>query len=232
MTIAVVKFPGTSSEKDVVRALSLIPGASPYIVNSKQGADALAGADGLIIPSGMAYENYVHAGVEETIQTMMDGIKEIADSGKPVIGIGNGVQILMKFKLLPGVLKRNKSGRFLCKWGYLRVCNEPTIFTEELQGAVIRVPIAIREGRFHYSKSELENLISRGGVISRFCDKSGERTPEANLTGSIDNIAGILNNKGNVLGFIAHPERATRPELSSSDGLLLLESFVRATRRR
>lgn len=232
MTIAVVKFPGTTGEKDVHRALSLIPGASPYIANSKQGSDTLLNADGLIVASGMAYENYVAAGVEDTIAEMMEGIKEIADSGKPVIGIGNGVQILIKFKLLPGTLKRNKSGRFLCKWGYLRVCNEPTIFTEGLEGAMIRVPIAIRDGRFHYSKRELEDLISYGGVVSRYCDKSGEITPEANLTGSIYNIAAILNRKGNVLGFIPHPERAIRPELTSTDGLMLFESFVRATKGR
>ncbi|MHA2303552.1 MAG: phosphoribosylformylglycinamidine synthase I [Candidatus Thorarchaeota archaeon] len=232
MTIAIVKFPGTNSEKDVFRALSMIPGARPYVAPSREGPEALSEADALVIPSGVPIDEYVSLHAEKWIDNLKHGILEIAESGKPILGIGNGVQILTRFRLLPGKLRMNESGRFVCKWVYLRVCKDPTIFTEGLEGLIIRVPIAQSHGRFHFKKKELEKINESGGVVFRYCNQDGEMIPDANPNGSMDNVAGVKNDTGNVLGIVPHPERATRVELTSCDGLILLESFVRSIKAR
>ncbi|MHA2005079.1 MAG: phosphoribosylformylglycinamidine synthase I [Candidatus Thorarchaeota archaeon] len=231
MTIAIVKFPGTNSEKDVLRALSVIPGAGPYITTSRDGG-ALSEADALVIPSGVPIDEYVRVGAGKRIDILKKDIREFAESGKPILGIGNGVQILTRFRLLPGKLRKNAKGKFVCKWVYLRVCKDPTIFTDGLEGLVIRVPIAHSHGRFHFKKKELESITESGSVLFRYCNQDGEMIPDANPNGSMDNIAGVKNEAGNVLGIVPHPERATRAELTSTDGLILLESFVRAIKAR
>jgi phosphoribosylformylglycinamidine synthase I len=232
MTIAILKFPGTNSEKDVLRALSLIPGTKPFVASSQMGPEILQEANALVIPSGASIEEYVNVGAEKWIDSLKDAIQEIAESGKSILGIGNGVQVLTRFGLLPGELRMNKNGRFICKWVYLRVCEDPTIFTEGLEGLVIRIPIAHSHGRFHFKKKELERINQYRGVVFKYCNQEGETIPEANPNGSIDNIAGVKNEAGNVLGIIPHPERATRVELTSCDGLILLESFVRSIKAR
>ncbi|MFX0055927.1 MAG: phosphoribosylformylglycinamidine synthase I [Candidatus Hermodarchaeota archaeon] len=232
MTIAIVKFPGTNSEKDVLRALSLIPGANPFVASSHKGPEVLQKADAIVIPSGASIDEYVSVGAEKWIDNVEDTIQDIAESGKSILGIGNGVQMLTRFGLLPGQLRLNQNGRFICRWVYLRVCEAPTIFTEGLEGLVIRIPVAHSHGRFHFKKKELERMNETGGVVFRYCNQEGEIVPEANPNGSIENIAGVKNDSGNVLGIIPHPERATRDELTSCDGLILLESFVRSIKAR
>ncbi|MFX0107412.1 MAG: phosphoribosylformylglycinamidine synthase I [Candidatus Hodarchaeota archaeon] len=228
MRIAVVKFPGTNSERDVLHALEVIPGAKPYFVLSRDGSGELAGADGIIIPSGASFKEYERTGMTKPVEEMMSAIKERADSGVPVIGIGNGFQFLTEADLLPGKLLPNESGRFVCKWVYLRVCNEPSQFTQGLEGAVIRVPVAHSEGRFFSEGKELRDLMKTGRVVFRYCNEDGEIDPLANPNGSVKNIAGLVNKQGNVLGMVPHPERASRTVLSSTDGLMILENFVRA----
>jgi phosphoribosylformylglycinamidine synthase len=227
VTIAVVKFPGTNSEKDVLRALLAIPGAEPQIVLSREDPSVLLAADGVIIPGGLSYGDYVRAGAVSAIDAMRDVIRRIADSGRPMLGIGNGFQILSEFKILPGRLKPNKSGRFVSKWVYLRVCENPTKFTEGLEGKVVRIPVAHSEGRYRIGKKGLERLNNSHEVVFRYCNAEGEMTAEANPNGSIENIAGVVNEKGNVLGLMPYPERAVRRDVGSNDGLLILENFVR-----
>ncbi len=229
MTIAVVKFPGTNSEKDVVRALQAIRGAEPQIVLSREDPAHLQKADGVIIPGGLSYGDYVRANAAAAIDDMRGVIREIADSGKPVMGIGNGFQILSEFKILPGSLKPNKSGRFVSKWVYLRVCENLTKFTQGLEGKIVRIPVAHSEGMYHIGDKGLEKLVDSHEVVLRYCDVNGEMTSAANPNGSIENIAGIVNENGNVLGLMPHPERAVRVETGSIDGLLILENFVRTT---
>lgn len=230
MTIVIVKFPGTNSERDVMRALMPIPGAEPQIVLSREDPSILRAADGVIIPGGLSYGDYVRVGAADAIDGMRDVIRGIAKSGKPMLGIGNGFQILSEFGILPGKLKPNKSGRFVSKWVYLRVCKDPTVFTAGLEGKVIRIPIAHSEGRYRIGKNGLERLNSSGGVVFRYCDEDGEITPQANPNGSLENIAGVVNAEGNVMGLMPHLERAVRVETGSNDGLLILESFVRSTK--
>ncbi len=230
MTIAVIRFPGTNNENDILRALASIPNADPYLVPSREGAKALKGADGVVIPGGFSYGDYLRAGAVASVGEILDGIRGIADGGKPVLGICNGFQILAEAGLLPGALLPNTSAHFICKWIYLKICKNPTIFTEGLEEAVIRIPIAHAEGNYYCSNQDLETLKGGSRIVFRYCNSEGETDEASNPNGSIFNIAGILNERGNVLGMMPHPERASRPILGSAEGLGILENFVRATR--
>lgn len=228
MTIAVLRFPGTNNENDVLRALSLIDGADPVLVPSRKGLAGLEDADAIIIPGGYSYGDYLRAGAVASVETITEGVRDLAEDGKPVIGICNGFQILTEMGLLPGVLLPNKTARFVCKWVYLKVSDHPTLFTEGMEGSVIRIPIAHAEGNYYCSNDELESLNEELRIPFKYCDKSGEVDEKFNPNGSIANIAGIINQKGNVLGLMPHPERASRPVLGSSDGIRILENFVRS----
>ncbi len=230
MSIAVIRFPGTNNEHDVIRALRQVPGAEPFLVPSRLGARAVLDADGVILPGGFSYGDYLRAGAIAAVEEVMDGVKELAEGGRPILGICNGFQVLTEVGLLPGVLLPNKTSRFICKWVHLRVCDENTLFTEGLAGLTIRIPIAHAEGCYHCSDDELTLLEQEDRIIFRYSDEHGVVTPEVNPNGSLDNIAGIVNRRGNVLGMMPHPERAARPALSSADGMTILENFVRGAR--
>ncbi len=229
MSIAVIRFPGTNNENDVLRALGQIPEAKPYLVPSRKGLAGLKDADGVVIPGGFSYGDYLRAGAVASVEVITEGIRDLAEDGKPILGICNGFQILAETGLLPGALLPNNSARFVCKWVYLRVSEGPSIFTENIEGAVIRIPIAHAEGNYYCPNEQLEALNHEGRIPFRYCNTHGDITPDVNPNGSIENIAGITNQKGNVLGMMPHPERASRPILGSSDGLQILENFVRAT---
>ncbi len=230
MSIAVVRFPGTNNENDVVRALSQIPGADPYLVPSRKGLAGIENADAVVIPGGFSYGDYLRAGAVASVEVIVEGIRDLAEDGKPILGICNGFQILTEMGLLPGVLLPNTSARFICKWVYLSVSATHTMFTEGLENAVIRLPIAHAEGNYYCSDDDLISLNDERRIPFRYCNSEGEVVQEINPNGSIQNIAGIVNQKGNVLGLMPHPERASRPILGSTDGLHILENFVRSTK--
>lgn len=229
MSIAVIRFPGTNNENDVLRALAHIPQAKPYLVPSRKGLAGLKDADGVVIPGGFSYGDYLRAGAVASVEIIVEGIRDLAEDGKPVLGICNGFQILAETGLLPGVLLPNHSAKFICKWVYISVSETASIFTENMENAVIRLPIAHAEGNYFCSEEHLVSLNDEHRIPFRYCDEHGEITPDSNPNGSLDNIAGIINQRGNVLGLMPHPERASRPILGSSDGLHILENFVRAT---
>ncbi len=226
MGIAVIRFPGTNNEHDVIRALSLIEGADPFLVNSNESPSRLKDAAGIIIPGGFSYGDYLRAGAVAAVEEILDGVRTLADDGKPVLGICNGFQILTESGLLPGTLLPNESARFICKWVHLKVSDSPTPYTRGMESLVLRLPIAHAEGNYHCSNAELKKLTSSNLVPFQYCTPEGEVTPEANPNGSLENIAGVLNERGNVLGMMPHPERASRPILGSDDGLNILENFV------
>ena len=225
--IAVLRFPGTNNENDVLRALSLIEGAEPVLVPSRKGLAGLEDADAVVIPGGYSYGDYLRAGAIASVETITEGVRDMAEDGKPIIGISNGFQILTEMGLLPGALLPNKSARFVCKWVYLKVSDHPTMFTESMEGSVIRMPIAHAEGNYYCSNDELESLNEELRIPFKYCNEFGEVDEKYNPDGSIANIAGIINQKGNVLGLMPHPERASRPVLGSSDGIKIFENFVR-----
>ncbi len=228
MAIAVIRFPGTNNENDIMRALRIIPNAEPYLVPSRLGSKALKDADAVVIPGGFSYGDYLRAGAVASVGSIMDGVREIAESGKPVIGICNGFQILTETGLLPGALLHNKSAHFVCKWVYLRVCSNTTLFTEGLENAVIRIPIAHAEGNYYCGQEDLERLNHESRIPFRYSNQDGNINESVNPNGAMENIAGIINDRGNVLGMMPHPERASRQFLGSTDGLTILENFVRA----
>ena len=229
MSIAVIRFPGTNNENDVLRALNQIPGAKPFLVPSRKGLAGLMDADAVIIPGGFSYGDYLRAGAVASVEVIVEGIRDLAEDGKPVLGICNGFQILAETGLLPGALLPNHSARFICKWVHLQVSETQSIFTENLENAVIRLPIAHAEGNYFCPPEQLVALKDEQRIPFRYCNEQGEITPDSNPNGSLENIAGVMNQNGNVLGLMPHPERASRPILGSSDGLHILENFVRAT---
>jgi phosphoribosylformylglycinamidine synthase I len=230
VSIAVIRFPGTNNDNDVMRALSQIPSAKPYLVPSRKGLAGLQDAEGIIIPGGFSYGDYMRAGAVAAMEVISTGIRDLAEEGKPVLGISNGFQILAEAGLLPGALLPNVSARFICRWVYLRVSDQPSIFTENLENAVLRLPIAHAEGNYFCSEDYLVALEGEKRIPFKYCNAQGEVSDDSNPNGSIENIAGVINQKGNVLGMMTHPERATRQILGSTDGLEILENFVRAIR--
>ncbi|MBN2228535.1 MAG: phosphoribosylformylglycinamidine synthase I [Candidatus Thorarchaeota archaeon] len=230
MSIAVLRFPGTNNENDVLRALSLIEGAKPYLVPSRKGLAGLEDADGVFIPGGFSYGDYLRAGAVASVETITEGVRDLAEDGRPIIGVCNGFQILTEMGLLPGALLPNRTARFVCGWINLRVCENPTIFTEGLENAVLRLPIAHAEGNYYCTNEDLTSLKDEGRIPLRYCNELGEIDEASNPNGSIGNIAGVISQNGNILGLMPHPERASRQILGSVDGLAILENFVRATK--
>ncbi len=230
MTIAVIKLLGTNAERDMYRVLSTIPQAKPFVASTRDKMSAVADADGIIVPGGFYRRDLVDPKMTSYSNEIMTTIIEAANEGKPILGVAHGFQTLVEFGILPGELVTNISGRFVCRWAYLRVNRNTSVYTEDLEGAIIRLPIAHRAGRFKIRKTQLKKLNEANLVPVRYCDTDGSVTEDANPDGSVENIAGVLNEKGNVFGMMPYPERASRPLLSSTDGLVILRNFVKATK--
>lgn len=230
LTIAVIKLLGTNAERDVYEILSMIPEAKPVVVSDNGELRIVAGADGILIPGGFYRRNLTDPIGQCVSSNMLAAVADSIGQGKPVLGIAQGFQALIEIGALPGKLLENASGRFVCKWTYLRVCKESCAFINGLEGAVLRIPIAHAVGRYEIGKAKLEKLQNKGQVVMRYCDLDGSITEEANPDGSTDNIAAVRNEKGNVLGMMPYPERAAKEILSSTDGLAILQRFVDTTK--
>lgn len=230
LTIAVIKLLGTNAERDVYEVLSMLPGAKTTVVSSRERILALADANGILIPGGFYRIDLVDPDGDCISSDLLTAIADAADEGKPILGIAQGFKTLVEIGVLPGKLLQNKSGRFICKWTFLRVCREQCIFTKGMEGAVIRIPIAHAVGRYDLNKTKLDRLRKKGQIVMRYCDSDGSMTDEANPDGSVDNIAAVRNERGNVLGMMPYPERASRENLSSTDGLAIIQNFVEATK--
>jgi phosphoribosylformylglycinamidine synthase len=183
--------------------------------------------DAVIIPGGFSYGDYLRAGALARFSPVMKSLKTFADSGRFVLGICNGFQILCEAGLLPGALLRNRELHFICDHVRVRVENASTPFTNELsRGSILRLPIAHAEGNYVCDDVTLETLKREERVVFRYCDQNGEVTEAANPNGSRDNIAGICNRERNVLGLMPHPERACEDLLGSSDGREIFRSLA------
>ena len=227
MKFGIVVFPGTWSDRDCGLVVEQLEGAEVEYLWHKD-AD-LRGADCVILPGGFSYGDYLRTGAIARFSPVMESVGEFAERGGLVWGICNGFQILCESGLLPGRLIRNAGMEFRCEWVHL-VCERADLpFTHYLQEhQVIRVPISHGEGNFFADPATLSRLEQRGQVVFRYSDERGYVLLDANPNGSAHNIAGIVNERGNVLGMMPHPERCADPQLGGSDGLLLFQSAVAA----
>ena len=225
MKFGIVTFPGSNREIDA--SLAVTQGVGADVVHLWHKDHDLQGADVIILPGGFSYGDYLRAGAIARFSPIMREVVEHARRGAPVIGICNGFQILCEAHLLPGVLLRNASLRFASQWVHLRVENADTLFTNAYEkGQLIRVPVAHGDGRYTADADTLRSIEDRGQVAFRYVDRHGNPLPDANPNGSLNDIAGIVNERGNVLGLMPHPEDAVDPLLGSTDGLGLFESIL------
>jgi len=228
MRIAVIVFPGSNCDRDVHYVLTNVLGVEADLVWHADGN--LKGYDGVILPGGFSYGDYLRAGVIAAFSPIMREVKKMAEEGKPVLGICNGFQILVESGLLPGALMKNMGLKFVCKWVNLRVENNETLFTRRYtRGQVLHMPIAHNEGRYYIDPEGLTELKKHNQIVFRYTEPDGTLSERSNPNGSLEAIAGICNRRGNVLGLMPHPERASEAVLSPSgavDGLEIFKSML------
>jgi phosphoribosylformylglycinamidine synthase len=225
MRFAVLVFPGTWSDKDWQYVLEHQLGQTADLVwHRESNLDAY---DAVVIPGGFSYGDHLRCGAIARFSPVMEAVVRHVEAGKPVIGSCNGFQILCESHLLPGVLMRNDSLQFRCVPTYVRIENARTIFTSSgREGQVLMVPIAHGEGNYQADPETIARLEAERRVVFRYVTPDGDATPEGNPNGSLNNIAGIINERGNVLGMMPHPERSADPLLGGADGLVIFRSMI------
>ena len=227
MRFGIVVFPGTWSDTDCYHVVKGVLQQDAEYVWHKE--DSLARYDCVILPGGFSYGDYLRAGAMARFSPVMDALNSFAASGKPVIGICNGFQILCEAGLLPGALLANQHLEYRCQWTNLRAERVDTCFTSRCgPGQVLQVPVSHGEGNYFADSETLDQLERDNRVLFRYCDSAGEVTEAANPNGSARNIAGIMNEAGNVLGMMPHPERSCEDILGSTDGNLIFQSIIDA----
>ena len=225
MRFGILVFPGTWSDTDCLYVVKDVLGQDGDSVWHK--TDSLNGYDCVIVPGGFSYGDYLRPGAMARFSPVVSELHNFAESGGLVIGICNGFQILCEAGLLPGALMRNHHLEYRCQWANLRTERTDTPFTSRCeQGQVLKIPVSHGEGNYFAEAETLSRLEEEGRVLFRYCDALGESNQAANPNGSANNIAGIVNKRGNVLGMMPHPERSCEPLLGSSDGNLLFGSII------
>lgn len=221
----VVVFPGSNCDHDCYHVLKHVLGqACEFVWHESVDIDRF---DCIVLPGGFSYGDYLRTGSIASLSPIMESVKNYASRGGPVIGICNGFQVLVEAGLLPGSLMRNSSLEFICKWVNIRVENNDTVFTSNLKaGDVLRMPVAHGDGNYYCSERDLKSLAENKQIVFKYCDAEGRATHESNPNGSIQNIAGICNKEGNVVGMMPHPERCSEKLLSGTDGRSIFESVI------
>ncbi|MBC7327738.1 phosphoribosylformylglycinamidine synthase I [bacterium] len=225
MKFAVVVFPGTNCDMDCHYVVKEVLGEdADYVWHTQED---LSPYHCIILPGGFSYGDYLRTGAIAKLSPVMESVRKEAEKGKLVIGICNGFQILVEAGLLPGALLKNTKLRFLCKFVYLRLDNNDTPFTHLYKkGEVLRMPIAHFEGRYFAPPEVLDTLERNGQVVLRYSSSEGELVEGVNPNGSLNFIAGIVNEKRNVFGLMPHPERCSEKILSSDDGYRIFKSMA------
>jgi phosphoribosylformylglycinamidine synthase I len=225
MKFAVLQFPGSNCDQDVVHVLLIVLGHSAELLWHKE--PSLGAAEAVIVPGGFSYGDYLRTGAIARFSPALKAVAAHASAGGLVIGICNGFQILCEAGLLPGALLRNESLTFVCRYVNVRVENASTMFTSGCRkGEVLEIPIAHGEGNYFADDDTIKGLEDGGQVLFRYAEKDGRITAAANPNGSRGNIAGIMNRAGNVMGMMPHPERASDPLLRHTDGQKIFRSLV------
>ena len=227
MQAAVIVFPGSNREQDIMDALRRSSGKEPRRV--WHGDSELPKTDLIVIPGGFAYGDYLRCGAMAAHSPIMREVRERAARGTPVLGVCNGFQVLTEAGLLPGVLLPNRTLKFHCFDVHLRVETSQSLFTSGYEAnQVIRVPVAHHDGNFFADEATLDGIEDKGLVAFRYCTPAGELTEEANDNGSARNIAGVFNETKTVMGLMPHPENAVEPMFGGTDGKALFEGLVEA----
>jgi len=225
MRAAVIVFPGTNRERDIAEAISSVSGRASIMV---WHADSeVPKCDLIVLPGGFSYGDYLRTGAMAAHSPIMRDVVAKARAGAPVLGVCNGFQTLCEAGLLPGVLLRNASLKFICKDVHLRVDNAATMFTNRYrQGDVAKVIVAHGDGNYFADPATLDRLEAENRIVFRYASPAGEVSEASNLNGSQRNIAGIIDRTGRILGMMPHPENACEAALGSTDGRPLFESIV------
>ncbi len=225
LKFGVVVFPGSNCDHDAHYVVGTLLGHDARFIWHKEGS--LGDVDVVILPGGFSYGDYLRCGAIARFSPVMKDVVRFANNGGIVMGICNGFQILTEAGLLPGVLLRNASLKFVCKYVHLRVENAETRFSSKCQqGEVLEIPIAHGDGNYFVDAGMLQKLEENRQIVLRYCGPGGQVTDAANPNGAISNIAGIVNETGNVLGMMPHPERASDPVLGHTDGRKIFDSLV------
>ena len=227
MKVGVVSFPGSNCDEDAL--LAIVERLHEQAVMLWHKDHDLQGADVIILPGGFSYGDYLRAGAIARFSPIMQEVVAHAKKGGPVIGICNGFQIACEAGLLPGALMRNENLQFRSMPVTLRVENTDTVFTgKATKGQLLTMPIAHGDGRYTADAETIKRLEGEGHVVFRYVNATGEPVAAANPNGATNNIAGVTNATGTVVGMMPHPERALEPLLGSSDGMVLFESLLAA----
>ena len=225
MKTAILVFPGTNREHDMAAAVRSVSGKDPMMVWHAE--TEIPEADLIILPGGFSYGDYLRSGAIAARSPIVADLLEKAKQGVRILGVCNGFQILTETGILPGALMRNAGLTFICKETKLRVERDDTIFTSSYKkGQVMRCPVAHHDGNFFADDDTLKMLEDEGRVLFRYCDAAGEASAEANINGSRNNIAGIMNARGTILGMMPHPENLIEDLHGGHDGRGLFESLL------
>lgn len=227
MKFGVVVFPGSNCDHDCYHVVKEVLHQPVQFI--WHGTRTLPPVDCLILPGGFSYGDYLRTGAIAQFSEIMDQVREHAHAGKPVIGICNGFQILLEAGLLPGAMLRNRNLNFICKYVHLKVESDRSPFTRHIPSdRLLEIPVAHGEGNYYCDDRTLSQLRANRQILFRYCTAQGEVTDAANPNGSVDNIAGLCNTRGNVLGMMPHPERCMEPAMGSTDGLELFRSLLQS----
>lgn len=230
MNIGIIVFPGSNCDRDCAHVLTEVMGQAAHFIWHQD--TSLKGMDAIILPGGFSYGDYLRTGAIARFSPIMDAVAEFARQGGMVLGICNGFQILLEAGLLPGAMLRNRHLSFICEDIFVRVENAATPFTNQCEsGQVLRLPIAHADGNYYTDPVRLAALQANAQIVFRYCDREGNVTSQANPNGSLDNIAGIRNAAGNILGLMPHPERGAERILNNEDGVLIFRSIMSALER-
>jgi phosphoribosylformylglycinamidine synthase I len=225
MRFGVVIFPGTWSDCDFHHVIGEVLRQPVRYVWHRESN--LTDLDCVVLPGGFSYGDYLRAGAVAGRSPVVEALADFVASGGYVLGSCNGFQILCESRILPGALMRNECLQYRCQSTHLLTGNADTAFTKAMRpGQVLKMPISHGEGKFYADAETLQRLRERGQIVFQYCTEDGRVTREANPNGSLDNIAGIMNEEGTVLGLMPHPERAAESALGGTDGLLILNSLL------
>ena len=226
MRFGVIVFPGSNCDYDCYYMLNDVLQKKVHFIWHKE--ENLSGYDCVILPGGFSYGDYLRTGAIAKFSPIMKSVDKFAKKGGLVIGICNGFQILLEAGLLPGVMLRNKTLNFICKFVNIRVENSSVPCTYLCQrGQVLSIPIAHLEGNYYVDDKTMKCLEENNQIVFRYCNERGELSDDSNPNGSKGSIAGICNREGNIIGMMPHPERASESILSSDDGRLIFESVIK-----